>query len=141
VLLDLGNHLWWFGLGFLLNLFRDNWRWDNQWGDVDLGSDLRVVDDELDFSVTGESDAVGHLEVTVIFDADKFVVSIIVADGEWSFLINAFLVGHLASGVEDFLDSLEWEDAFDGRLVLACEGELDVKLVEFLGVHLYFGSS
>jgi hypothetical protein len=26
-------------------------------------------------------------------------------------------------------------------LVLACEGELDVKLVEFLGVHLYFGSS
>ena len=110
--------------------------------DVRLRSGLLgVVDDELDFFVTGECDDVGHLEVTVIFDADKFVVSIIVADGEWSFLINAFLVGHLASGVEDFLDSLEWEDAFDGRLVLACEGELDVKLVEFLGVHLYFGSS
>ena len=126
MLLDLGNHLWWFGLGFLLNLFRDNWRWDNQWGDVDLGSDLRVVDDELDFSVTGESDAVGHLEVTVIFDADKFVVSIVVTDCEWGFLIDSFLGSHLAGDFKDFLNGVEGLDAFDGRLVVTSEGELNV---------------
>jgi hypothetical protein len=138
---DLGNHLWWLRLGFLLNLFHENWRLDHfNWLYDDLGSGLRIVDDELNFFVAGESDAVGHLEVTVIFDADLFVVSIVVADGERSFLINSFLGGHLAGGVKNFFDGLEGKNAFDGRLALACESELDVKLAEFLGVHFYFGS-
>ena len=74
---------------------------------------LRVLDHELNFFVTGESDAIGHFKVTVIFNADKFVVRIIVADCEWGLLLNSFLGSHLASDDKDFLDGLEGVYSFD----------------------------
>jgi hypothetical protein len=120
-------------LGFLFSLFHDNLRLDdNHLSRLDnvLGSSLslRVIDDELNFFVTGESDAVSHFEVTVIFNADKFLINIVVADCERGLMINSCIGNHLASDVTDFLNGLEGVDSFDGGLIFTCEGKLDVKL-------------
>jgi hypothetical protein len=66
------------------------------------------------------------LEVTVIFDANKFIVSIVVTDCKWGFLIDSFLGSHLAGNFKDFFNGVEGLDAFDGRLVVTSEGELNV---------------